>query len=1577
MASGKRMLPLLVCLLLASDALAGELSGLGRRNVLGAKRKPSRKAPPPQSRHPPASKPPPPKLSPSKHSPPSPSRPPPPIAKENPVRKMKYNQWKNLHGLEYDGGEDTTRYTMFARTDVMIDMGSALSNSAKFRHNAFSALSDEERALRKGHVSPDPEDYKVRSAAAAASVNPLQPSASDGAPPPAANISGHRRMLLQSQDFVAGIDWTGFMAPVVDQGNCSAGYAFAAAALLEGVMAISSGTSPVPLSQQFILTASTFGGVARGCAGGWADAALRYVGENYGGFWPERVLPYTGRPLPFPPAPLVNNRSYGNVASYPDGTAYYTGLGHAWFVKEDPYPGTRNRGDAVPNEDLLLLLLQSGPVSVCVQMTPLLTAYSSGVFDLDYACGGHGVCDHVVVAVGYGQVFGTGVLYWKLRNSWGPQWGEAGYFRMLRSPPGNNRSTGICGITTDMTWATTDFQTPPPRPPSPLPPPPSPIPPPPPTPPSPPPSPPPRPPSPPSPPPARPPAPPPRPPSPPYPPATQITTCVQYQNSGTSMSASSPLDPSCSVALCPGATLQAGTTVLAGSSCNGSTAAALVVNSTRLAGSYNYAYRPGQSCSYFEFTYTGTTPVRADLRGGCSGLSACGGVVVYKLLTRGSCTAPPSPPPPALVPPPSPSALQPPPPPAPLCANFSGPTPAGASCAVYLCSGTVISAGTTGLPASNCSGDTVIGLVDTTTGQYLASNNDVSGGVPQSCSFFSYQYVNFDPVWAILTGGCATSAICSGVLRYQLDRSGGDNCVNPPQPPQPPPPSPPPLPPSPLPPSPPPPPPSPPPSPLPPPPPAPGTSLVCTDYQFQIYSTCSIRPDREGLKTCSVLLCPNATLTAGTKIVPGSSCTGDSKITIFDYTFRGFRDNAGYDRTLLAQNDNYRNELNATDLCSFIEYTNPLPYPMWYTLIPSCNIREITRQCFGRVTYQIDGPTSCGAVPPMPPSPPSPPPPLPSPPSPPPRPPAPPRAPLAPPLPPPIPPPAPLFYPPSPPSPPPSPPSPPAPPSPPPSPPLPPKPPPLPGTGTECVNFQKVSYGGPFYPPDPTCDVYLCQGATLRVGTQGVWGSRCNGDTNVSVSFMNQEVASNDDIVGVFDWILESMHAIATNTFSRFMERQEFEYYAINYCSYVEFTNRVFGPGMWLRIRAGCGYWSGGVCAGTVAYEINGPTSCRAPPSPPPRSPRPPIPPLPPRPPPPPLPPLPPPPTPPPLPPSPPLVAVWTTCTQYSISGTSNSAFNPADPSCLVYMCANAFIKAGTTQAVGSRCTGDTVMAVVLVPPPWNGAVTAVNDDYAGSSCSYLQWTNTVGVPLWIRIRGGCYGRSTCSGTLTYTIGGPTSCAAPPLPPSPPFPPALSPPRPPPPSPPAPPPPRPPLPPPPSPAPPSPPRPPLAPAPPSPPSPPPPLPMPPPLICVSYNTSFGSNSATAATDPWCRIWLCAGVLLQAGSSNLPGSSCTGNAFMSVLDATGRVIATNDNYGASQCSYIEVANWNFNGQGAWVVVRGGCFGNSSCAGVITYKLSPYSWWYPPASASCPAPPSPPAPPPPATTGRRSLRQSSPL
>ncbi|RZB75636.1 Senescence-specific cysteine protease SAG39 [Glycine soja] len=57
---------------------------------------------------------------------------------------------------------------------------------------------------------------------------------------------------------------------------------------------------------------------------------------------------------------------------------------------------------------------------------------------------------HGVTAVGYGST-DYGTQYWIVKNSWGTQWGEEGYIRMLR---GIDAQEGLCGIAMDASYPT-------------------------------------------------------------------------------------------------------------------------------------------------------------------------------------------------------------------------------------------------------------------------------------------------------------------------------------------------------------------------------------------------------------------------------------------------------------------------------------------------------------------------------------------------------------------------------------------------------------------------------------------------------------------------------------------------------------------------------------------------------------------------------------------------------------------------------------------------------------------------------------------------------------------------------------------------------------------------------------------------------------------------------------------------------------------------------------------------------------------------------------------------------------------
>merc|ERR1712217_681518 len=83
-----------------------------------------------------------------------------------------------------------------------------------------------------------------------------------------------------------------------------------------------------------------------------------------------------------------------------------------------------------------------GPVSIAIEADQSsFQFYSSGVLD-GSGCGAN--LDHGVLLVGMGTdpTYGD---YWKVKNSWGTQWGDAGYIRLCRNC-GMNNGAGQCGL---------------------------------------------------------------------------------------------------------------------------------------------------------------------------------------------------------------------------------------------------------------------------------------------------------------------------------------------------------------------------------------------------------------------------------------------------------------------------------------------------------------------------------------------------------------------------------------------------------------------------------------------------------------------------------------------------------------------------------------------------------------------------------------------------------------------------------------------------------------------------------------------------------------------------------------------------------------------------------------------------------------------------------------------------------------------------------------------------------------------------------------------------------------------------
>jgi len=85
----------------------------------------------------------------------------------------------------------------------------------------------------------------------------------------------------------------------------------------------------------------------------------------------------------------------------------------------------------------------NGPIIVAMNASPELYYYKAGIFKsnvrksegkFEKNVKPWEYTNHAIVCVGWGQdeVEGKIIKYWILKNSWGTNWGENGYFKALR-----------------------------------------------------------------------------------------------------------------------------------------------------------------------------------------------------------------------------------------------------------------------------------------------------------------------------------------------------------------------------------------------------------------------------------------------------------------------------------------------------------------------------------------------------------------------------------------------------------------------------------------------------------------------------------------------------------------------------------------------------------------------------------------------------------------------------------------------------------------------------------------------------------------------------------------------------------------------------------------------------------------------------------------------------------------------------------------------------------------------------------------------------------------------------------------
>ena len=209
------------------------------------------------------------------------------------------------------------------------------------------------------------------------------------------------------------VDYTPYLPPVKHQGGCGSCWAFAAAAAAEYQINKNRpiGDEMVALSEQQCVDCAS----SKACGGSWPSTCFKWIHNHYSQWTSTYDYLYEGE--------SVLDCRYDDYKNAISG--FKVGK-----ISKLNYIGT-------DLDDEVLIAMGNkniGVLSTAIRLAPGWSSYSEGVYSSENC--NDGSPGHAVAIVGYGKL--NGIPYWRIRNSWGPKWGDRGHINMKRGVNGHN-----------------------------------------------------------------------------------------------------------------------------------------------------------------------------------------------------------------------------------------------------------------------------------------------------------------------------------------------------------------------------------------------------------------------------------------------------------------------------------------------------------------------------------------------------------------------------------------------------------------------------------------------------------------------------------------------------------------------------------------------------------------------------------------------------------------------------------------------------------------------------------------------------------------------------------------------------------------------------------------------------------------------------------------------------------------------------------------------------------------------------------------------------------------------------------